>query len=97
MKKAGADAVISPTYIGGLRMVSEMVRPIAVSFLDTMLQDKELNLQVEEVCVPESFVGRTVSSLNFENYPDLLLLAIKTEKGEFIIPETITPSSETIP
>jgi voltage-gated potassium channel len=81
MKKAGADAVISPTYIGGLRLVSEMIRPTAVSFLDTMLRDKELNLRVEEVSVPESFVGRTVSSLNFKNYPNSLLLAIKTEEG----------------
>jgi len=35
IKKAGADAVISPSYIGGLRIVSEMVRPTVVSFLDT--------------------------------------------------------------
>jgi voltage-gated potassium channel len=81
MKKAGADAVISPTYIGGLRLVSEMIRPTAVSFLDAMLRDKELNLRVEEVCVPESFVGRTVSSLNFRKYPNSLLLAIKTAEG----------------
>jgi len=81
MRKAGADAVISPTYIGGLRMVSEMIRPTAVSFLDTMLRDKELNLRVEEVSVPESFVGRAVSSLNFRNRPNSLLLAIKTKEG----------------
>ncbi len=81
MKKAGADAVISPTYIGGLRMVSEMIRPTAVSFLDTMLRDKELNLRVEEVSVPESFVGRTISSLNLKSYPHSLLLAVKTEGG----------------
>lgn len=81
MKKAGANAVISPTYIGGLRLVSEMIRPTVVSFLDTMLRDKELNLRVEELGVPESFVGRTVSSLNFKNYPNSLLLAIKTEEG----------------
>jgi len=81
MKKAGADAVISPTYIGGLRMVSEMIRPTAVSFLDTMLRDKEVNLRVEEVCVPDSFIGKTISSLNLKRHPNLLLLAIKTGEG----------------
>lgn len=81
MKKAGANAVVSPTYIGGLRLVSEMIRPTAVSFLDTMLRDKELNLRIEEICVPESFVGSTVSCLNLKNYPNSLLLAIKTNEG----------------
>jgi len=81
MKKAGADAVVSPNYIGGLRMISEMIRPTAVSFLDTMLRDKEVNLRVEEVSVPDSFIGKTVSSLNLKRHPNLLLLAIKTREG----------------
>jgi len=54
IKKAGADAVISPSYIGGLRIVSEMVRPTVVSFLDTMMRDKEKNLRIEEISLSES-------------------------------------------
>jgi voltage-gated potassium channel len=49
IKKAGADAVISPSFIGGLRIVSEMIRPTVVSFLDTMMRDKEKNLRIEEI------------------------------------------------
>jgi len=79
MKKAGADAVVSPTFIGGLRMASEMVRSTAVSFLDTMLRDKEKNLRVEEVTVSESFAGKPISALNLREYPNILLLAVKTE------------------
>jgi voltage-gated potassium channel len=81
MKKAGADAVISTSLIGGLRMASEMVRPTVVSFLDTMLRDKEKNLRVEEVSVPESLAGRTISSLGFERYPGILLLAVRAKEG----------------
>jgi voltage-gated potassium channel len=77
-KRAGADAVVSPTAIGGLRMASEMVRPTAVSFLDIMLRDKEKNLRVEELSVPESFAGQPVSALNLKKFPRSLLLAIKT-------------------
>lgn len=83
MKKAGADAVVSPTFIGGLRMASEMVRSTAVSFLDTMLRDKEKNLRVEEVIVSESFAGKPISALNLREYPNILLLAVKTE-GDWI-------------
>ena len=36
--RAGADAVVAPNFIGGLRMASEMLRPNVVSFLDIMLR-----------------------------------------------------------
>lgn len=78
MKKAGAaDAVVSPTFIGGLRMASEMVRSTVVSFLDTMLRDREKNLRVEEIMVPESSAGKPISALNLREYPNILLLAVK--------------------
>jgi len=99
IKKAGADSVVSPTYIGGLRMASEMVRPAVVSFLNIMMRDKEKNLRVEEVEVPEYFSGRPISELKLRRYPNILLLAVRTkddwkfnppedynvEKGDFLI------------
>ena len=80
LKKAGADAVISPNYIGALRMASEMFRPAVVSFLDTMLRDKDKNLRIEEVAINNSFAGKPLSSLKLENYPNTLLLAMIEEK-----------------
>lgn len=49
IKKAGADAVVSPNFIGGMRMVSEMIRPAVVGFLDSMLRDKRSAYRIEEV------------------------------------------------
>jgi len=83
IKKAGADAVISPTFIGGLRMASEMIRPAVVSFLDIMLRDKTKNLRIEEIAVPDSYSGQQLSVLNLQKYPDTLLLAVKI-KSEWI-------------
>jgi voltage-gated potassium channel len=80
MKKAGADAVISPGFIGGLRMASEMIRPTVVSFLDMMLRDREKNLRVEEVSLPSRFVGKAISTLNLKRYCRTLLLAVKTKE-----------------
>ncbi len=79
LKKAGADAVISPTYIGGLRMASEMVRPTAVSFLDIMLRDASKNLRVEEVPVPDTFAGKSIVNLNLKKFDNILLLAVRSE------------------
>ena len=80
MKKAGADAVVSPGYISGMRIASEMIRPTVVNFLDKMMRGRDENLRVEEVVIPKSFVGKTLSALNLKQYPRTLLLAVK--KGD---------------
>lgn len=80
MEKAGADSVVSPGYISGMRMASEMIRPTVVNFLDNMLRGKDESLRVEEVPMSPSLVGKALSSLNLKEYPRTLLLAVK--KGE---------------
>ncbi len=77
IKKAGADSVISSNFIGSLRMVSEMIRPNVVTFLDTMLRDKDKSLRVEEISIGKSFEGKTIASLNLKKHKNALLLAIK--------------------
>lgn len=79
MKKAGADAVVSPAFIGGLRMASEMIRPMVVSFLDIMLRDKKKNLRIEEISVSSAHSGKPLSLLNLQKYPNTLLLAVRTD------------------
>ena len=80
MSSVGADAVVSPGYITGMRMASEMIRPTVVNFLDRMLRGRDENLRVEEVGMPRSLVGKALSALNLKKYPRTLLLAVK--KGE---------------
>jgi voltage-gated potassium channel len=81
LKKAGADAVVSPAFIGGLRMASEMIRPTVVSFLDIMLRDKQKSLIIEEIPVPDFFIGKPISAVNLTACPHTLLIAIKTKEG----------------
>jgi voltage-gated potassium channel len=80
MKKAGADSVISPNFIGGLRMATEMVKPTVVSFLDTMLRDQEKNLRVEEYTVPEDMAGKSISELPLKDCKYILLMALKNDQ-----------------
>lgn len=49
--RAGANYVVSPTFIGGMRMASEMIRPNVVSFLDRMLRGQHYDVRVEEARV----------------------------------------------
>jgi len=86
IRKAGADAIVSPNRIGGLRMVSELVRPTAVSFLDLMLRDEERRLRVEgtEIHEGSALVGKTVAEIRGRQIPDLLLVALRTPGGEWL-------------
>jgi voltage-gated potassium channel len=76
LRRAGADSVVSPNMIGGLRLVSEMVRPEVVSFLDVMLRDTDRALRIEEVSLRRQGAARRVSDLDLARHR-LLLLAVK--------------------
>ncbi len=81
IRRAGADAVVSPSFIGGLRMTSEMMRPTVVSFLDMMLREKDKTLLVEEIILPDAFVSKPLSALDLRKHPQTLVLAIKAKEG----------------
>jgi len=77
--KAGSDAVVSPSYIGGMRMVSEMIRPAVVTFLDMMLREREEVLRFEEVHVKKdsTLVGKTIEEANIDKETGSLLVALR--------------------
>jgi voltage-gated potassium channel len=86
MKKAGADSVVSPAFIGGMRMVSDMVRPAVVTFLDMMLYGKDRVLRVEEVEVGKgsAFIGKTIQESALRERTKALLVAVrKAETKEY--------------
>lgn len=82
LRQVGADAVVSPSRIGGLRMASELVRPTVVTFLDRMLREKGGTLRVEEVTVPEEAAveGQTLESLRVNDVASAMLLAVRHAK-----------------
>lgn len=58
--RSGADGVVDPEFIGGLRLASEMIRPVTVGFLDSMLRNKDSHFRFDEISVPSDspMVGR---------------------------------------
>lgn len=86
LRAAGADAVVSPNAIGGLRMASELVRPAAVSFLDRMLRhDDAPSLRVESVAVAagSGLDGVALHQLPALGVPDALIMARRHPDGRW--------------
>lgn len=79
LQKAGADSVVSPQNIGGLRLVSEMVRPHVVGFLDKMLREQKETIRIEEVVLSagSGMAGKTIEKSGIRAQTGLLILAIK--------------------
>jgi voltage-gated potassium channel len=86
MKKAGADRVVSPNAIGAMRMASEILRPAAVTFLDTMLRSKQGVLRIHEINVSDHprLSGKKISESGLKDRFELLILGVK-ENGQEII------------
>ena len=54
-----------------------------MNFLDTMLRDRELNMRIDEVRIPEGSpsVGRPLNGLGLDAVPHALLLAVRDADG----------------
>jgi voltage-gated potassium channel len=86
--KAGANAVIDPTHIGGRRMAHELLRPNVVGFLDLMSRDISKNLGIEEVTVLASspITGRKLSESKIREVSNALVLAVIHGKEQIYNP-----------
>jgi voltage-gated potassium channel len=94
MLRAGADKVIAPNILGGMRIASEIIRPDVVEFLDIMLRDKEQTTRFEQVVLPEgsTLFGKKLSDTKIPKATDVLVIAMRDGDGNFIYnprPETV--------
>jgi voltage-gated potassium channel len=83
-RRAGADSIVNPAAIGGLRLVSEMVRPSVVSFLDLMLRDAEHAYRVEELPVVPGSKWNNVAlkDIPLQSEFNLLVAAIRRSDSQ---------------
>ncbi len=86
LRRAGADAVVTPTQIGGMRLASELLRPHVVRFLDEMLRDKEAGLRIEEATVGPSgdVVGLTLARADLRKRAGVLIMAVRQADGDVV-------------
>ncbi|MFI5308625.1 MAG: potassium channel family protein [Polyangiales bacterium] len=82
LRRAGADSTVSPSYIGGQRLASELVRPSVVQFLDRM---RSQDLRVEEVPIPDGspLIGSPLRNTTIRHQTNVLVLAVRQADGSY--------------
>jgi len=76
---AGATKVVNTTAIGGMRMVSELVRPSVVTFLDAMIRSPKESFRFEELTVEKGceVEGCTLASAELRKGRQALVVAVR--------------------
>ncbi|WP_298438785.1 TrkA family potassium uptake protein [Geobacter sp.] len=86
LKRAGANKVVSPYLIGGSRMAQAILRPNVVDFIEIATGREHLDLQMEEINIPErsAFVGETLVTSGFRKETGVIIVGIKKSSGKMV-------------
>lgn len=102
LRLAGADGVVSPKSIGGLRMASELIRPTVTGFLDKMLRLQNRTIRVDEIpiaaetCLDGQSLGQS-GLLDQRTFSVVAITADGTDSYTFNPPrETVLTAGQTI-
>lgn len=79
LERVGANHVISPNVIEGLRMASVVLRPSVVAFLEIITRGADVEMRMEEVLVPPEspLIGKTLREVQIPQRTGLIVLAIR--------------------
>jgi voltage-gated potassium channel len=86
LRRAGADAVVAPNYIGGVRLFSEMVSPKTVAFLDRIVQfGGGISVGIEAIDVPAEspLVGKRLAETDIRE-AGALVVAVHRADGDYV-------------
>jgi len=94
LKRAGANRVVSPYFIGGLRIAHTVLRPTVVDFLEFATRSEYAEIQIEEIeVVPQSkLVGKTIAQSGIGRDIGVIIIGIKRADGRM----KFNPTSQTL-
>jgi voltage-gated potassium channel len=82
--RAGADRVVSPYHIGGLRIAHTVLKPAVVDFIEFATKSGNIDLQIEEITIQEGsrLSGLTLDECGIGRELGIIILAIKHLSGD---------------
>jgi voltage-gated potassium channel len=97
LKRAGADSVVSPYFIGGLRIAHTLIKPAVVDFIEFATRSGNLELQMEEVRVPgnSKIVHQSLHESGIGKNLGIIIVAIKRDEGDMEFNPTSSSKIET--
>lgn len=85
LHQAGADRVVDPQDLGGVRMAALALQPHVAEFLDVVMQEDNLAFRLEQVEIPAGspLAGQTLRSARVHEHTGTLVLAMREPGGSF--------------
>jgi voltage-gated potassium channel len=86
IERAGADRVVSPYEIGGMRIVQALLRPTVNDFLEIATRTSDLDLMFEELAIggDSALDGVPLKDSGIRASYDVVVIAIKKKGGEMV-------------
>jgi len=84
--RAGADRVMSPYTLGGVRMAMAILRPAMLDFIEITTRQQSLELRMEEiaVCKNSPFISKSLEDSGIRKRYGLIIVAVKKDSGKMI-------------
>lgn len=84
--RAGANKVVSPYDLGGSRIAQAVLSPTVLDFIESIVDDKTMDLHLEEVLVAaeSSLAGVDLVHSNLRRDLNIIILAIKEITGRMV-------------
>jgi voltage-gated potassium channel len=82
---AGANRVISPYFLSGVRMAAMATQPVAVDFLDLVTHGGLVDFSLFQIGISSGspLSGKTIAEADIRNTSGALVLAIRKSDGSF--------------
>ncbi len=82
---AGADEVVLPDHIGGIRLASGILEPHLIDFFAKMQVSRQTTRFAESIIQPDSKLnGITIEEANIKEETGLVVIAIRSKDGTYI-------------
>jgi voltage-gated potassium channel len=94
LRHAGADAVFAPYTTAGYRLAQAVLRPHVFHFFDVATRSMGLDVDIEQVRVPESseFAARSLEQTRIRRELGVIVLAIRKSDGRMLF----NPPADTV-
>ena len=86
LERAGADHVVSPYELVGLRLLQKVLSPTLMEFMDLVIHREHLKLIMEEFRVPSdsALAGYSIEEARIRSRYGLIIVAIKRPDGPML-------------